>query len=316
MASLAAPSIPLNVRVPVWSGEPRGVTAESFIAARADPVHLRLARAVLSRAVGEQRQDLLLEIQRAAPAVLTLNTKSALTAFRILRSGIVLNGYERFLLLNWDDADYSGLSAMERYIALAGAYKQWLDEWGQSRLHVERTLRFGPDCRYLAASWTGRGVPHYGPISLQFRVPDERLTFFDGDSAEIAGRLGQTKTPENIIRRSCTRSGLPNMLLARHSATIARMSSPLNLDHLDAALANNPEIIEAHLHGPLSTDHLRRIRFARSYVEGMRVQLREAVARGISRLGPSTPRSAGEEFDELYYFLILQRLCERRGLLR
>lgn len=306
-----APVVPVQINVPIWRGRPGGVDTHDLLAQQADPRHQKLARAAVARALGSRREDVLRDIFQTQPSGLALSVKSSSTALRILRSGRILNGYERYILQNWEDEAYADLDVHGRLIALAAAYKSQLDDWGHGRFRVERALRFGPDCRYLATSWDTRGVNEFGPITFHFRVPSSTVTFFDGDSARIAKIGGRHLLEAALVHRGCTASALCDLLVHKLAASRLSLTSPLNRSHLDATLKSNPEIIEAHLHGALTVSHLSYITFASTYHVSMKELLISAVDRGITKLGPKTDERTAEELDELYYFLLLRREISR-----
>lgn len=183
--------------------------------------------------------------------------------------------------------------------------KRRIPHWYRQRRTVDKLLRFRRDTHYASLNLGGAGSHQYGVCSVILDLSHwaPYHTCFGGDSIracfDAQGR--QVLADEAVLEKFGVGDDIYQVAVIRHQQLLRQAEPGIDPTELQDVLEASSSLIEFHLHGPVSRDHILRVVMPRS----QRNHYWE-----LSKSSSAITKPWPQEYDIVPFFLKMNSLLE------
>ena len=219
---------------------------------------------------------------------------------QFLESGKYLNIYEK------TEVEEGATGAeLERHV------KNRLGEWFEPRRKIDELFQFQHDTHYASLNVAGGGAQRYGLLCFIFEIPtDLHVTCFGGDSirACYSTEKKQVLANKDILNLFSTVNNTDIVASLKHKHNIQTWWSgqpALLTSEVQSVLENSDSLIEMHVHGPISSDAIKKVVIKRDEYQRLM---------DLSRRAEYVPAPRPQEYDSVPVFNSLIKLINDQGI--
>src|SRR5262249_44030263 len=139
-------------------------------------------------------------------------------------------------------------------------------DWTARRQAIERLLRFAPDVHYASLAFGGAPEARYGGeccVVLDLEHWQPRATCFGGDPLRTCFDVTGNQVPdEQVLELFAVADDWVDLLLLRQEGYIQALSHGIpgiDPQQVRAVLEDPDTMLEAHLHGPVTADQVKKV---------------------------------------------------------
>jgi hypothetical protein len=220
------------------------------------------------------------------------------TLNRFLKTGRWLNIYEAVYKETGKTGD-----SLEKEVS------RRIPNWYKQRRTIDNLLRFRRDTHYASLNIGGPGAHRYGVCCVIFDLSHwaPYHTCFGGDSIRACfdAQGSQVLMDHTILENFGIGQDVYQVAVIKHQEYLRQTKPGLDPNELRDILEASDSLIEFHLPGPMTRDHIVRIVMSR----GQRNHYWE-----LSKRSFSIPKPWPQEYDIVPFFLEMNQLLERYNI--